>query len=196
MQKKKKVFVLLGHPDWDSFCGYLASRYEEGAREAGHEVERLNIGELQFDSVLYKGYRVIQELEPDLKNVQEKIKWADHIVVFYPNWWSTMPSILKGMFDRMFLPGFAFQMNKGSRLGTWKRLLSGRTGRIVITMDGRPLLVRIFIGDYSNEIRRGIFWFAGIWPTRVTSIGPIPQIGPEERTEWGNKMAEMGRRAR
>ena len=158
---KKKILVLLGHPDWDSMCGYLATRYEEAAIVAGHEIRRVNIGEMQFDPILYKGYKTIQELEPDLLLLQIDFKWADHIVVLYPNWWSTMPAKLKGLFDRFFLPGFAFKMNKGSLIGTWKKLLKGKTGRIIITMDNHPFFARLLVGDYSNEIRRGIFWFAG-----------------------------------
>ncbi|MDO8492600.1 MAG: NAD(P)H-dependent oxidoreductase [bacterium] len=192
---KKKILILLGHTDWDSMCGYLATRYEEAAREAGHDVRRINIGEMQFDPILHKGYKIIQELEPDLIKIQEDIIWANHIVVLYPNWWNTMPAKLKGLFDRFFLPGFAFKMNKGSLLGTWRKLLNNRTGRIIITMDQHPFLAWLLVGDYSNEIRRGIFWFAGIWPTKVISIGPIQIMGPEKRTKWGDRIAEMGRRS-
>lgn len=191
---KKKILVLLGHTDWDSMCGYLATRYEEGARDAGHAVRRVNIGDIEFDHILHKGYKVIQDLELDLIKLQNDFNWANHIVVLYPNWWSTMPAKLKGLFDRMFLPGFAFRMNKGSFLGTWQKLLNGKTGRIIITMDQHPFLTWLQIGDYSNEIRRGIFWFAGIWPTKVTSIGPIERLSPEQRAKWGDKVALLGRK--
>ncbi len=196
MVNKKKILVLLGHPDWDSMCGYLATRYQEGAEEAGHEVRRVNIGDIQFDPILHKGYKVIQALEPDLISLQKDFNWADHIVVLYPNWWSTMPAKLKGLFDRFFLPGFAFRINKGTIIPSWQKLLKGKTGRIIITMDSIPILIRIFVGDYSNEIRRGIFWYSGIWPTKVTPIGPIQTMGPEKRTAWGDKIAQFGKEAK
>lgn len=186
----------MGHPDWDSFCGYLAKRYFDEAVSAGHDVRQVNIGDVEFDPILHKGYKVIQALEPDLKVVQANIKWADHLVVIYPNWWSTMPAKLKGLFDRAFLPSFSFRMKKDSIIGLWQKLLSGKTGRVIITMDGIPIINRIFIGDYSNEIRRGIMWFCGIWPTRVTSIGPVQRMDPEKRAKWGDKVAKMGAMAK
>ena len=70
----KKILVLLGHPDADTYSGAMATTYETAAREAGHDVTRLNIGELQFDPILHKGYKEIQPLEPDLLRVQDAIR--------------------------------------------------------------------------------------------------------------------------
>ncbi|MEK7079794.1 MAG: NAD(P)H-dependent oxidoreductase, partial [Patescibacteria group bacterium] len=95
--KHKKIFILLGHPDSgpEPLSRQLADVYEAAAREAGHEVHRMNIFDLSFDPILHKGYRAIQELEPDLKKVQEEISWSEHFVLVYPNWWGSMPGQLK-----------------------------------------------------------------------------------------------------
>ncbi len=196
--KKKKILVFLGHPDAETFSGYLADRYEEGAREGGHEVVRLNLGDLKFDPILHKGYKVVQELEPDLIKVQEAFKWAEHIAIIYPIWWCAMPALLKGMFDRMFLPGFAFRFNKNSMLGrlglgTWQMLLKGREARLIVTMNSWPFITRLVIGDYTNELRHGILWFSGITPTKVTAIGPSEAMSPERRLVWGSRIRMMGK---
>ncbi|HYF10005.1 MAG TPA: NAD(P)H-dependent oxidoreductase [Candidatus Paceibacterota bacterium] len=192
--RSKKILVLLGHPDNETVCGYFADRYEAGAREAGHEVRRVNIGDLQFDPILHKGYKEIQALEPDLVKLQEDFRWAEHIAIVYPNWWSTMPALLKGLFDRMFLPGFAFKFMPRKMM--WKRLLEGRTARVIITMNNWPLLTWWMIGDYSNEIRRGILWFAGIWPVRVLSIGRIEHKKASVIGKWGARIYTLGAKAK
>ena len=194
----RRILVLLGHPDKETFAGYLADRYEEAARESGHEVRRLNVGELAFDPILHKGYKTIQALEPDLVKVQDDIKWAEHIVIVYPIWWCAMPALLKGMFDRLWLPSFAFRFNRGTflgrlGLGTWQRLLSGRSARLIVTMNSLPLITRFVVGDYTNELRRGILWFVGITPTAVTSIGPSEAMSMKKRLIWGARIRDMGK---
>lgn len=187
--QKRKILVFLGQSDKETLGGSLADAYEQAARAAGHEVRRKNIGELRFDPILHKGYKVIQELEPDLIALQEDFRWAEHIVIFYPNWWGTMPAILKGLFDRFYIPGFAFRFNK-DRPG-WQKLLAGRTGRVFITMDQNPWLARLQFGDNSNEIRSAILGFSGI-TTRVTKV-KVKGISPEELEAIKRKVAAMGR---
>src|SRR5579872_6507211 len=121
----KKIFLLLGHPDRSGVCGALADAYERGARQAGHSVERFNIGEMHFDPILHQGYRARQELEPDLQKFQALVDAADHFVIVHPIWWVGMPALLKGLFDRAWLPGSAFRymkMPNGKRSILWHRM--------------------------------------------------------------------------
>ena len=184
IETMKKILVFLGHPTKDSYTGRLADAYEAGALASGFEVERINIGDLSFDPILHFGYKEIQQLEPDLKMVQEKITWADHVVFIYPNWWITMPALMKGMFDRMWLPGFAFNFDK-----TTKKLiqrLKGKTARVVIVAGTHsPFMTWWKFGDYTNEISHGILGFAGI-RAKVTAFGPTERVAQVvlEPTAW------------
>jgi NAD(P)H dehydrogenase (quinone) len=189
--RKKKVFILLGHSDCESLSGVLADSYEKGARDGGHEVRRVNICDLQFDPILHKGYKEIQQLEPDLIRVQEDFKWAEHIAIFYPNWWCTMPAILKGLFDRMFLPGFAFRFDKENP-AKWQKLLGGRSARVVIGAGMRPVLIKFRFGDFTNEISRGILGFAGFSPVRVLALGPSERVSQRKRRAWEKKAYKLG----
>lgn len=183
--------MLLGHPHNKGFTAELADAYENAARDSGHEVRRLNIGELAFDPILHKGYSEIQPLEPDLVAVQENIRWADHIVILYPNWWVSMPAILKGMFDRMWLPGFAFRFDHETH--TVEGLLQGKTARVIV-VDGAhsPFMTRLKYGDYTNEISRGILGFSGM-SVQVTTLGPCERADEHQHEEWITEVQEMGR---
>lgn len=186
----KKVYILAGHPDTQSMCNDLAAAYGRGATSSGNEVRLTKLSEMKFDPILHCGYRCIQELEPDLKKFQEDVRWCDHLVIIYPSWWSTMPALLKGLFDRAWLPGFAYKFLPGG-LG-WNKLLKGRTARIFVTSDSHPLLARFLFGDNTNEIQDGILWFAG-FNAKHTKLGPMKKISDERKAQWAKKFESYGK---
>lgn len=190
----KKILILLGHPDSsDTYTKQMTDRYAAAAIEAGHEVARINLGDLDFDPILHKGYKEIQELEPDLKMVQEKFNWADHIVIAYPNWWNTMPALLKGLFDRMWLPGFAFNFDKQSKKLIQR--LKGKTARVIIIAGTHsPFKTWWKFGDFTNEIQFGILEFAGL-KTKVSAYGPCERVSDTCRAKWLDEIARLGKNA-
>ncbi len=193
---KKNIYILLGHPDNEGMCREIANAYEKAARDAGHVVERQNIGDMQFDPILHRGYRARQNLEPDLVRFQELVKWADHVVIVHPVWWTGMPAILKGLFDRAWLPGSAFRYIKfksGNPTYLWQRLYHGRTARIIITSGTPPILLRLLPGNVTAQLKWGILWFAG-FRARATWFGPAEKIPEARRQRWLKKVARLGAR--
>lgn len=195
--QSKRILLLLGHPDKIGICGELADAYEKGAREAGHIIERMNIGEMRFDPVLHKGYRVRQELEPDLLRFCQLVHESDHFVIVYPVWWVGMPAPLKGLFDRAWLPGSAFRYIKtktGERTIFWHRLMRGKTARTILTSGTPPWMVRALPGNVNAQLRWGILWFAG-FRVRSLWLGPAENVPKPQKMRWLAKVASMGRRA-
>jgi NAD(P)H dehydrogenase (quinone) len=189
----KKIFILMGHPDAEgTLSNQIADVYENEAKAAGHEVRRTNLGDLSFDPILHKGYKVIQPLEPDLLKVQEDMKWADHFVLIYPVWWSAMPALLKGFIDRAWIPGFAFHFHKDG-MG-WDKMLKGRTARLIILSKSWPVMIMALFGDYTNEISRAILGFSG-YKVSLTEVGMSEKLTESQKAKWMQKIAKLAQKA-
>jgi len=187
----KKILIVLGHPNKDTFCGSLAESYKKGAIQSSAEVKEIFISDLKFDPILHKGYKEIQELEPDLVQSQELIKWAEHLVFVYPTWWATMPALLKGFFDRVFLPGFAFKYRENSPY--WDKYLTGKSARVITTMDAPAWYNFLVYGNAGQKaIKRGTLQFCGIKPVKVTTIGGVKAMKKEQLTNWLTKAEKLG----
>lgn len=187
----KKIVIINGHPDSESYCWALSNSYQQAALAAGHEVRVLNLIALQFNPILQYGYRKRTELEPDLLAAQKTIRWANHVVMVYPVWWGQVPALLKGFLDRTFLPGFAFQKREGSLW--WDKLLTEKTGRIISTLDAPAWYYwLVYARPATNAIKRLVFDFCGIKTTGVSTIGPIRNSTEAFRSKWLAKVAKLG----
>lgn len=188
---QKRVLVILGHPAEASLCGAIAEAYQSGAQAAGQDVRLLRLGQLNFDPILRNGYNTIQPLEPDLVAAQESIAWAEHLVFVYPIWWGSIPAILKGFFDRIFLPGFAFKFKKDALMVDG--LLKQRTAHLIATMDTPPWYYRlVYRMPGHNQMKRTILEFCGIKPVTVTSYGPVKNSKASTREKWLANAYESG----
>jgi len=187
-----KILLINGHPDKESYNFALADAYKKGVAESDAELREIQICELDFEPNLQYGYRKRTELEPDLKNAQELLLWADHLVWIYPVWWGSVPAIMKGFLDRVLLPGYAFKKREESPW--WNRYLTGKTARIICTMDQPPWYYRIRYGAPSHHaIKRLTLQFCGIKKVKITSIGPIRLSEESFRLKWLIKIEKLGR---
>ena len=187
----KKVLVINGHPDQESFNYALSKAYISGLRNAEAQVELLNIADLDFNPNLKYGYRKISELETDLLQAIDQIKQADHLVWVLPMWWYGMPALMKGFIDRIFLPGLFFKYQKDNPFP--KKLLKGKTARLVITADTVRWYDRWFMGSpLINQFKKGTLEFCGVKPVKVTYIAPIKDSSEAFRARWLSKVKKLG----
>lgn len=73
----------------------------------------------------FKNRRLVKDIQAELKKVNQ----ADHFIFQFPLWWFSVPAILKGWFDRIFIKGFAYDSGKIFKEG----LLRGKTASLILT---------------------------------------------------------------
>lgn len=97
MSQLKRILLINGHPDQESFNYGLSEAHRNGAQKSNAQYKEIRIRDLDFNPNLAFAYRKRTELEPDLLKAQELIKWADHIVWVFPVWWGSVLVIMKGL---------------------------------------------------------------------------------------------------
>ena len=189
----KKILVILGQPQRHSYGGALMQAYVDGARAAGADVKELYLGEIKFTACASTTLQNPVELEPDLRDAQAAIKWADHLVFVYPIWWGTIPALLKGFIERVFQPGFAVNFREKSPL--WDKLLTGRSARLIVSLNTPPWIYRWYFGRPGhNTMKKTILGFCGVKPVRITEIGPIRGSNEAKRKKWLQQARALGAR--
>jgi NAD(P)H dehydrogenase (quinone) len=173
-----RVLVLNGNPSRETLCGAMAENIAADARRRGQTVRLVHLEGLSFDANLKQGYRARMEWEPDLKAFADDLIWCDRLVIVHPLWWGSAPAQLKGLFDRVLLPGFGFQYIEGKALP--KPLLAGRKARIVITSDTPTIFLKWIYGNgWVKLLRRQILGFCGFKDLKVKYFAPVRGAKPD-----------------
>lgn len=193
----KNITIIQGHPDPSGTpFGYaLASAYADGARAAGHTVRIIEVAQLDFELLRSKNDFYKGTPPPSIRAAQEVIAWAEHLVFFYPLWLGEMPALLKGFLEQVARPGFAFEDSADEKMG--KKLLTGKSARIVVTMGMPALIYRWYFRAHGlKSMKRNILGFVGIAPIKDTLIGMIESGDAHKHTAWLEKMRTLGRKGR
>lgn len=191
----KNIVIINGHPNKDALNSALVKAYIQGAKQSETEIREITIADLEFNPNLQYGYRKRMDLEPDLINAWEMILWADHLVWVHPVWWGGLPALMKGFIDRLFLPGMAFKYRTDSIF--WDRLLKGKTGHIITTLDQPGWYYRLIYGRPSvNQLKKSTLQFCGVTPVKVSYIGIVKTADENLRIKWIEKMRGWGKENR
>lgn len=189
------VLLLDGHPDDGRLTSSLLDFYE-AAILANATVTRIAVRDLSFTPNLKHGYAKRTDWEPDIHRVAEALDACDHLVVAFPMWWGSEPAELKGLLDRVLLPGFAFAYHDDDPW--WDRLLAGRSADVIVTMDTPPLFLRFAYGNALVRRWKGqVLGFVGFKPVRFLACGPIKGGGIKKNIgKWTGKIEKMARSIR
>jgi putative NADPH-quinone reductase len=192
----RRIAIIQGHPDPRSerFGHTLAYGYAKGAEAAGHEIKSIAVAGLEFSMLRSKEEWESGTPPEAIRQAQTTIAWAEHLVIFYPLWLGSMPALLKAFLEQTFRPGFAIPKPGEGKM--WKKLLSGRSARIVVTMGMPAFLYRWYFGAHSlKSLERNVLGFCGIGPIRESLIGMV-EGSSSRREKWLAEMRDLGFRGR
>ncbi len=189
----KRITIIQGNPDAQTrhFGHALADEYAKGAEDGGHEVRRIEIATLDFPLLRTKEEFEKGAVPDSIRRAQEAISWANHLVIFYPLWLGTTPALLQGFFEQVFRYGFAAVKSEAGLMP--KKLLKGRSARIVVTMGMPAFFYKWFFRAHSlKSLERNILGFSGIGPIKASLIGMVDGMSDKQRAGWLDTMRALG----
>jgi len=175
-----KTLVIYAHPNTDGHNPVVLSQVEKQLKKRGDRYEVLDLYKMKYDPVLHEkehytaGNRAVSG---ENRKIQKKILDAEHLIFVYPLWWGSMPAILKGLVDRVFVSGFAFRYDGGRPIG----LLKPRRATIFITSGGVKWFYKLFKAPRKAMVW-GIFRFCGL-KTRYVQIYNCMKLDAAKKKE-------------
>jgi NAD(P)H dehydrogenase (quinone) len=157
-----KVLYLYCHPLPESFHAGIRVEALAGLKRAGHEIDLLDLYAEGFDPVLSeegrRHYHHESVNQRGLEPLVARLKAAEALVVQFPTWCFGPPAMLKGFFDRLFMPGVAFDLSNPAKV---EPMLGNITKIAGIVTYGRSRLTAFYMGDPPRKIvTRYVKWFA------------------------------------
>jgi NAD(P)H dehydrogenase (quinone) len=151
-----RLLLVHCHPDPQSYGAALARTAAEALRAAGHELRWIDLYASGFDPVLSADEKrsYLPDTGRNVGAVAEHVaalRWAEGFVVVYPTWYYGPPAMLKGWFERVWLPGVAFTVAKAR----WRPVEGGlKQIRLFvgITTSGSPWWWLRWIGDPGRTL--------------------------------------------
>jgi NAD(P)H dehydrogenase (quinone) len=149
-----RFLVVYAHPVKDSFQSAIHRCVISTLGDVGHDVDDCDLYAEGFQPVMSTNERQVyhditaNKTDP-LTSYTQRLVDADGIVFVFPTWWYGMPAILKGYFDRVWLPGVAFEVVDGRT----RPLLKHIVRYAVVTTYGSPWwLNKLLFGDPNRRV--------------------------------------------
>ncbi|MGC2122848.1 MAG: NAD(P)H-dependent oxidoreductase [Xanthobacteraceae bacterium] len=158
-----RILYIYCHPLPESFHAAIRARALGALAEAGHEVDLLDLYAEKFDPVLSEeGRRYYHDTarnQAGLESYVTRLTTADVLILQFPTWCFGLPAMLKGFFDRMIMPGVAFDLGDPAHVKPMLRNIKRIVG---IVTYGRPRYMALWMCDPPRKIvKRYMRWFTG-----------------------------------
>ena len=207
------ILWVFAHPDERSLNGSLRDTALKALADAWHVVEQSDLYRMNWNPVVdFPDYAhdpaerlhvaaasstalSRRTLAPEIVAEQQKILRADAVVLQFPLWWFSMPAILKGWVDRVFVEGFGYGIRRDT--GGTRRygdgLLAGKRALIVTTMGGSEHTVSDrgingALGELLFPIQHGWFWYTGMSALPPVLISSADRLSTEAYSATENEL--------
>lgn len=177
-----RALVLFAHPCPESFSAALHGAVVETLRGRGWAVDDCDLNAEGFNPVLSEAERRgYHEAPGNLVPVQsyvDRLMAANALILVFPVWNFGYPAILKGFFDRVFLPGVSFQLVDGRvtpNLTHIKRLAA-------VTTYGGTRMRAMGAGDPPRKlVTRHLWHVTRPRVLRYLALYDMNRAGPDKR---------------
>ena len=177
----KKFFIVYGHYDDKSFNAAIKNTFIDGALEAGHKVDLLDLYKENFNPI-FAG----EEPGPEILDHRKRIEDCDVIVLIAPVWNFRMPAILEGWIDRVMAPPWAFSFKQlVGNYGYPDGNLSDKKAIIFCTYGSPRLAVTTFFLNLPiRRLKRGVFHICGIRNILYKRYFSVPFVEEKRRKKF------------
>lgn len=187
-----KHLIVYAHPNPQSFNHAILETLQGELLERGHDVRVRDLYKIGFNPVLSASdFETLSKgtVPADVQEEQEHIRWADVIAVIYPVWWTGLPAMLKGYFDRVLTYGFAYAYGAHGP----EQLLKGKKG-IFFTTQGNPR--EVYTASHMFDAMKkttdeGIFAFTGIETLDHIFFTSVPSVDEAKRHEYLDEVKSL-----
>ena len=151
-----KVLLLFSHPVETSFGAAVHETARAALEAAGHEVDDSDLYAEGFDPVLSRRDRLTYHSHPENMELVadhcRRLERAEALVIVTPIWNFGFPAILKGYFDRVWLPGVSFDLVEGK---VQSKLQHIRKVVACFTYGSAPMLAFLSGNPPRKIVKRG-----------------------------------------
>lgn len=189
-----RILLVYAHPVENSFAAALRDVVMTGLAQSGHQVDLCDLYAEGFRAELSREERLAYHSVPanvaTVASDVERLRQAEGVIFVFPSWWYGMPAILKGWFDRVWLPGVAFEVGP---LAIRPLLANIRLFGVVTTTGAPGWFTRLYMGNPNRKVlMRGLsrllpgrrierFWLALYGIDRSTPVQRERFIGQVRR---------------
>lgn len=148
-----RVLYVYCHPLEESFHAAIRREALAGLTEAGHKIDLADLYVDRFDPVMWqderRDYHDLSKNQTRVADYVARLRAAEALIVQFPVWSFGPPAMLKGWFDRLFMPGVAFDLTDPADV---RPMLTNLRRIAGITTYGRPWWNAFLVGNPPKKI--------------------------------------------